>query len=158
MAPGAVPYTCLCNEIAGSVRNRMGAESPFVSIKTRATLQGFEGSGASCDAFLLRRGGGRRPLNSAAARRLRASFDPSGNGIGCWGIPALPGPCSHHGCTGRGACLPSGGVPAVPLTGVSSLIVLLPLCTHCRKADKPREPTYGTCVRLEACFLSCCAG
>ena len=99
-----------------------------------------------------------RPLNSAAARRLRVSVDPSGNGIGCWGIPALPGPCSHHGCTGRGACLPSGGVPAVPLTGVSSLIVLLPLCTHCRKADIPREPTYGTCVRLEACFHSCCAG
>ena len=25
-----------------------------------------------------------RPLNSAAARGLRVSFDPSGNGIGCW--------------------------------------------------------------------------
>ena len=64
---------------------------------------------------LLRRGGGHGPLNSAAARRLRVSVDPSGNGIGCRDIPALPGPCSHHGCTGRGACLPSGGCLAVPL-------------------------------------------
>ena len=45
---------------------------------------------------------------------------PPALGSGAGGIPALPGPCSHHGCVGRGACLPSDGVPAVPLTGVSA--------------------------------------
>ena len=77
---------------------------------------------------------------------------------GAGAVPALPEPCSHHGRTGRGACLPLCGVPAVPLNGVSALIFSLPTCRHSRKADKPRETVRGGCVRLEAPIHSCCAG
>ena len=58
-----------------------------------------------------------RPLNSAAARWLRVSVDPSDIGIVHRGVPALPEPCCHHGCTGRRPCLSTSDVLAVPLNG-----------------------------------------
>lgn len=44
---------------------------------------------------------------------------PPGQGPIAWDDPALPEPCSHHGCAGRGACLSSGGCFAVPPDGSS---------------------------------------
>lgn len=90
-----------------------------------------------------------RPLNSAAARRLRVSVDPTGNGIGRWGIPALPEPCSDHGCTGRRPCLSSGGVPAVPPNGIFTF-----RCLCFRRAGVAAKPIN----RMNQCAARACVG
>ena len=51
-------------------------------------------------------GGGHMPLNSAAARGCACPLTPPAKGSCAGEKPALPGPCSHHGCTVRGSCPP----------------------------------------------------
>lgn len=93
-----------------------------------------------------------RPLNSAAARRLRVSVDPPGCGSGAWdscAAGAMLSPWLRRTKTlpvfWRCSCRTAKRHFQIPM-------FVLPPRRRFRKADQPHEPMCGACLRWEASF------